>query len=115
MGQPFKLRSWQKEIIRGIYETPTRRAIISFGRKNGKTALAAALLLLHLCGYEARQNSELYSSALSRDQAAILFKLAAKIVRLSPSLRDLVVIRDTVKQLFCPELGTLYTALSADA
>src|SRR5262245_47902899 len=84
IGQPFKLREWQKDIIRGIYETPTRRAIISFGRKNGKTSLAACLLLLHLCGYEARQNSELYSTALSRDQAAILFRLAAKIVRLAP-------------------------------
>jgi phage terminase large subunit-like protein len=109
------LRPWQKDILRGIYDTQTRRAIISFGRKNGKTSLAACLLLLHLCGYEARQNSELYSSALSRDQAAILFRLAAKMVRLSPSLRDMVVVRDTVKQLYCPGRGTLYTALSADA
>lgn len=115
IGQQFKLREWQKKIIRGIYETPTRRAIISFGRKNGKTSLAACLLLLHLCGYEARRNSELYSSALSRDQAAILFRLAAKMVRLAPRLQNLVTIRDTVKQLYCPQLGTLYTALSADA
>jgi phage terminase large subunit-like protein len=115
MGQKFVLLPFQKKIIRAIYETPTRRAIISFGRKNGKTALAAALLLLHLCGDESRQNSELFSSALSRDQAAILFRLAAKMVRLSPKLRDQVIIRDTVKQLYCPGRGTLYTALSADA
>lgn len=117
IGQRFLLHPWQKEIIKGIYDNPagTRRAIISFGRKNGKTALAACLLLLHLCGFEARQNSELYSSALSRDQAAILFRLAAKIARLSPSLRDVVVVRDTVKQLYFAPRGTLYTALSADA
>src|SRR5262245_4712044 len=115
IGERFLLREWQKDIIRGIYETPTRRAIISFGRKNGKSSLAACLLLLHLCGVEARQNSELYSSALSRDQAAILFRLAAKIIRLSPNLREQVVIRDTVKQLYFQPLGTLYTALSADA
>jgi len=35
-------------------------------------------------------------------------------VRMSPDLRHVVVIRDTVKQLFCPSLGTLYRALSAD-
>src|SRR4249920_35264 len=93
MGQRFLLREWQKKVIRGIYGSPTRRAIISFGRKNGKTCLAAVLLLLHLCGIEARDNSELYSSAQSRDQAAILFRLAAKIVRLSPTMRDEVVIR----------------------
>ena len=115
IGEPFILRKWQERVIKGIYGSPTRRAIISFGRKNGKTSLAAVLLLLHLCGIEARRNSELYSSALSRDQAAILFRLAAKIVRLSPSLREQVIVRDTVKQLYCPELGTLYTALSADA
>ena len=115
MGKPFNLRPWQKKIIHGIYGSPTRRAIITFGRKNGKTCLAAVLLLLHLCGIEARDNSELYSSALSRDQAAILFRLAAKIVRLSPTMREEVIIRDTVKQLYCPHFGTLYTALSADA
>lgn len=79
------------------------------------TATAAMLLLLHLCGPEARHNSQLYSGAQSRDQAAILFALAAKMVRLSETLRDHVVIRDTAKQLFCPGLGTLYRALSAEA
>lgn len=73
------------------------------------------LLLLHLVGPEARPNSELYSSALSRDQAAIIFRLASKMIRLSPGLNEEVTIRDTVKQLHVPDLGTLYTALSADA
>lgn len=115
VGQPVKLRPWQRDIIRGIYDTPTRRAIVSFGRKNGKTAISAFLLLLHLCGPEARPNSQLYSAAQSREQAAILFSLAAKIVRMSPDLSQYVVVRDTAKQLFCPELGTLYRALSAEA
>ncbi len=115
VGQKVRLHGFQKEILHGIYDKPTRRGIISFGRKNAKTTLAAMLLLLHLCGPEHRRNSELYSSALSRDQAAILFRLAAKMVRLTPSLADTVVVRDTVKQLYCPELGTLYQALSADA
>jgi phage terminase large subunit-like protein len=70
---------------------------------------------LHLCGPEARRNSQLYSAAQSRDQAAILFDYAAKGVRYSPSLASVVVIRDTAKQLACPELGTLYKALSAEA
>lgn len=117
VGQPVELRPWQKKIIRGIYDRPTRRAIISFGRKNGKTALSAFLLLLHLCGPEAqaRPNSQLYSTALSRDQAALLFGLAAKVVRLSPGLVEFITIRDTAKQLLCHELGTTYRALSAEA
>lgn len=115
VGKPVKLREWQKDILREVYGSPTRRAIVSFGRKNGKTALAAFLLLLHLCGPEARPNSQLYSAAQSREQAAVLFALAAKCVRMSPDLNGVVVVRDTAKQLFCAELGSLYRALSAEA
>lgn len=117
VGKPVVLREWQRDEIRKIYDNPhgTRRAILSFGRKNGKTALSAFILLLHLCGPEARPNSQLYSAAQSREQAAILFALAAKVVRMSPALAAVVVVRDTAKQLFCAELGTLYRALSAEA
>lgn len=117
VGQPVRLRAFQRQVILGIYDNPagTGRAIVSFGRKNAKTALSAFLLLLHLCGPEARPNSQLYSAAQSREQAAILFALAAKTVRLSPSLSQYVLIRDTAKQLACQELGTLYRALSAEA
>lgn len=115
VGQPVRLRPWQRKIIRGIYDSPTRRAIISFGRKNAKTTLSAFLLLLHLCGPEARRNSQLFSAAQSREQAAILFSLAAKIVRMSPDISAAVGVRDSGKQLYCTELGTLYRALSAEA
>ena len=115
VGRPVKLTTKQKKWVQRIYDTPTRTFILSMARKNAKTALASFLLLLHTCGPEARPNSQLYSAAQSRDQAAILFALAAKVVRMSPDLAAVVVIRDTAKQLFCPELGTLYRALSADA
>ena len=115
VGQPVKLTRHQRRWIKRIYDSPTRIFILSMARKNAKTALSAFLLLLHLCGPEARANSQLYSAAQSRDQAAILFSLAAKIVRLSQDLASVVVIRDTAKQLFCPDLGTLYRALSAEA
>lgn len=117
----MRLRSWQKREIVKIYDNPvgTRRAILSFGRKNGKTALAACLLLLHTCGPEARPNSQLYSAAQARDQAALLFGLAAKMIRMNPQLDwnqgGVVIIRDTRKELFCEGLGTLYRALSAEA
>ena len=117
VGKPVRLRPWQRLELKRIYDNPhgTRRAIISFGRKNGKTALASFILLLHLCGPEAKPNSQLYSAAQSRDQAAILFNLAAKVVRMSPSLSAYVIPVDSSKQLNCPELGAMYRALSADA
>ena len=115
VGRPVKLSAEQRDWLRDIYDSPTRTFILSVGRKNAKTATAAFLLLLHTAGPEALANSQLYSAAQSRDQAAILFALAAKIVRMSPSLSAFIHIRDTAKQLFCPELGTLYRALSAEA
>jgi phage terminase large subunit-like protein len=52
-GRPFKLRPWQKAIIKAIYETsrrrevvrPIRQALITVPRQNGRTQLAAALAL----------------------------------------------------------------------
>lgn len=116
VGQPVRLREWQRRDICRIYDNPsgTRRAILSFGRKNAKTTLAALLLLLHLVGPEARPNSQLNSAAQSKDQAAVLFALAAKVVRLG-DLREFVVIRENVKHLYCPALGTIYKALSKEA
>lgn len=117
VGKPLVVAEYMREDFRSIYDNPagTRRAIISRGRKNSKTTEAAIILLLHLCGPEAKPNSQLNSAAQSRDQAAILFSLAAKMIRLSPDLSAVTVIRDTAKQLACPDLGTLYRALSADA
>lgn len=117
VGQPLVLRDWQEGLLRQIYDNPagTRTAIISFGRKNGKTALAAALCLLHLCGPEAIQNSQLYSAAQSRDQAAVLYRLASRMVMLSPDLAPFVRPVESGKRLICEDLGTVYEAMSADA
>ncbi len=115
VGKPVRLTKHQKRWLIRIYDSPTLTFILSMARKNAKTAFSAFLLLLHLCGPEAKPNSQLYSAAQSREQASILFALAAKMVRMSPDLTQYVGIRDTAKQLYCNDLGTLYRALSADA
>src|SRR6476661_5062161 len=104
VGKAVKLFPFQQDIIHGLYDSPTRRGLISFGRKNAKTSLAAFLLLAHLCGPRARRNSQLYSAAQSRDQAGLLFTLASQIVRLSPDMSTAVTVRDTAKQLLCAEI-----------
>jgi phage terminase large subunit-like protein len=118
VGQPLKLQAWQKDILRLIYDNPfgTRRAIISTGRKNSKSTLSACLLLAHLCGPPARNkpNSQQFSAAQSRDQAAIIFSLASKMVRMKPLLTNTVRIHESAKMLTCDELGTRYRALSAE-
>ena len=115
VGKNVKLSPAQMQWIELIYGSPTRTFICSLPRKNGKTSFSAMLLLLHLVGPEAKPNGQLFSAAQSRDQAAILFALAAKMVRMSAELSQYVSIKESGKQLVCADLGTVYRALSADA
>ena len=116
VGQPLKLAEFQKKFIRQVYDNPagTRRAILSVSRKNGKTGLIAGLLLAHLVGPEAKLNAQLVSGAMSRDQAALVFNLAAKMVQLSPKLSAVVRVVPSGKRLLGLPLNTEYRALAAD-
>ena len=115
VGKEVVLRDWQIGIVEEIYGSRTRKAIISFPRKNGKTAFVSFLLLLHLVGPEAKKNSQLYSAAQSRDQAALLFNYAWKCVRMSPGLAPFIRPVMSKKELHCEGLGAIYKALAADA
>ena len=101
VGQPMKLMAFQRKFILDIYDNPkgTSRAYLSVGRKNGKSALIAAILLAHIVGPEAKTNSQIISGARSREQAALVFKLAEKMVRLSPSLSKVIRIVPSQKML----------------
>jgi phage terminase large subunit-like protein len=117
VGQPLVLAEFQKQFIRDVYDNPhgTRRAILSMARKGGKTALTAALVLVHTVGPEARQNSSIVSGAMSRDQSALVFRLAAQMVQLSPKLSSLVKIIPSGKRLIGLPMNVEYRALAADA
>ena len=116
VGQPLKMAEFMKDDFRAIYDNPhgTRRAIVTRGRKNAKSVECASIVLLHLCGPEYTPNGSLYSAAQSRDQASIIFRLAAKMVRMSPVLRRVVQIRESARELHCPGTGSMFKALSAE-
>ena len=116
VGQPLVLAEFQKDFIRAIYDNPhgTRRAYLSVGRKNGKSGLIACLLLAHLAGPEKRLNSQIVSGARSRDQAALVFSLASKMVQLSPELSSVVRIVPSGKRLIGLVANTEYKALAAE-
>jgi len=86
-GAKLVLRPFQKKFIRDVYvedETgrrPVRTAVLSMGRKNGKTQLAAALALCHLLGPEAEERGEVYSCANDRFQASKVFNEMSAMVR----------------------------------
>jgi phage terminase large subunit-like protein len=123
-GTKMKLRPWQRKFIRAVYSDddqgvrPVRTAVLSMGRKNGKTQLAAALALCHLVGPEAEPRGEVYSCALTRDQAAKLFDEMVAILKAHPELDDRCnVVRFTkrIEVLAGDGDGSIYAALSADA
>jgi phage terminase large subunit-like protein len=121
-GKPFKLRPFQKQFIRAIYATSdkqgrriVRRAILSLARKNGKSVLIATLALAHLIGPEAVNNGEIYSAANDREQASLIFKYAAQIVRADEELQSYIKIVDSTKTMVCFSNGSIYRAVSAEA
>lgn len=116
VGKPLMLADYQKRFIRDVYdnEAGTRRAILSIARKNGKSALLSGLILAHLVGPEAKQNAQLISGAMSRDQSALVFNLASKMVQLSPKLSSIVRIIPSGKRLIGLPLNTEFKALAAD-
>ena len=116
VGEPIRLAPFQKQFIEAVYDNPagTRRALLSVSRKNGKSALIAGLLLAHLVGPEAKLNAQLVSGAMSRDQAALVFNLAAKMVQQSPELAPLVRVVPSGKRLIGLPMNTEFRALAAD-
>jgi phage terminase large subunit-like protein len=71
-------------------------------------------LLAHLVGPEAKQNSQLVSGARSREQAALVFNLANKMVDLSPELRKIVRTVPSGKRLIGLPMNTEFKALAAE-
>lgn len=116
LRQPIKLLPFQKEFLLDIYDNPsgTKRAYLSIARKNGKTALIAAILLAHLVGPEAVENTQIVSGAMSREQASLVFDLAVKMINLNPALAELIHIIPSGKKLLGLPCNVEFKALSAE-
>ena len=117
VGKPMVLADFQKRFLVDVFDNPhgTRRAILSQGRKGGKTALIAAILAAFVVGPEAKQNAVLVSGALSREQAGLVFRLCCLMIQQSPKLAPLVRIVPSGKRIIGLPMNTEYRAMSAEA
>jgi len=119
-GELFKLRPWQeKEIIRPLFKTLNgrrvyRTCLLMMPRKNGKSELAAALAIDGLL-LDGEQGAEVYSAAAERDQAALVFNVAAQMIRNDPELYAMCEISDSLKRIVHKKTGSIYRAISAEA
>lgn len=117
VGKPIKLEAFQRKFICAVLDNPagTDVGILSIARKNGKSALIAAIMIVFLVGPEARQNSQIISGARSRKQAGVVFRLAVKMLHLSPELAGLFHVVPSGSKLIGLPMNVEYEAISAEA
>lgn len=103
-GKPFILENWQQFIIANILgfywkDTDSRRftsSYIEVSRKNGKTALAAALCMYFLIA-DGEDGAEVDLAANSKEQAKIAFSFCSNFAKqLDPSSKLLKAYRDSI-------------------
>jgi phage terminase large subunit-like protein len=119
-GQSFNLRPWQVTILRKLFKTRKdgrrqyRTCLLMLPRKNGKSELAAALAIYFLL-FDGEMGAEVYSCAADKDQAALVFNVAAQMIRNDPELEAQVEIVDSQKRIVHRKSGSFYRAISAEA
>ena len=120
-GKPFELIDWQERIIRDIFGIlkpngyrQFNTAYVEIPKKMGKSELAAAVALLLCCG-DGEERAEVYGCAADRQQASIVFEVAADMVRMCPALSKRVKILASQKRMVYLPTNSFYQVLSAEA
>ncbi|QZY52717.1 terminase large subunit domain-containing protein [Leucobacter tenebrionis] len=88
-GEPFVLRPWQLEIVKGLFPTEgrPRTGLVSLPRGNGKTTLAALLALYELFASETAA-PQVMVVAGTEQVARHTLKIASRMIELSPELAE---------------------------
>lgn len=118
-GKPFVLEPFQWEnMIMPVYGTMLRgkrkykRALFGIPRWNGKSEITALLHLYHMFG-EPVYGGEQYAFATTRQQAAIIFDTAKRMINADPLLRSACKVYRNVIEV--QETGCIFRALPFDA
>ena len=120
-GKKFELIDWQEQIVRDLFGTikengyrQFNQAYIEIPKKQGKSELAAAVALLLTCG-DGEERAEVYGCASDRQQATIVFDVAADMVRMCPALSKRVKILASQKRIIYLPTNSFYQVLSSEA
>jgi phage terminase large subunit-like protein len=117
----YKLMGWQRKVLRDLYGTVSledglrqyRTAYVSVGKKNGKSFLIGGLPIYHLL-MENERNPEAYGAAAAKDQAGLVFKAAAQLVKANGDLQSRLKVLPSTKRIIRRDGGGFYAVLSAD-
>ena len=120
-GKPFELIDWQEQIIRDLFGTiksngyrQFNTAYVEIPKKMGKSELAAAVALLLTCA-DGEERAEVYGCAADRQQASIVFEVAADMIRMCPALNKRCKILSATKRIVYLPTNSFYQVLSAEA
>ena len=123
-GLPFKLVPWQVDFVKSVFgnvdrtgRRRTRIAYLQIARKQGKSELCAAIALYMLIA-DGEAQPQVYGAAFDREQAAIVYKVAADMVDRSPNLNAYAKPYRGTKRIVCtkgPSKGGFYHCIPADA
>jgi phage terminase large subunit-like protein len=121
-GKPLELLDWQwQNVVAPLYGWKRangvrryRRATVFVAKKNGKSTLAAGLILYGLVA-DGEQGAEVYGAAADRNQASIIFDEVAAMVRQSPALEKRLDVNRTVRRVAFLEANSFYQVLSKDS
>lgn len=124
---PFELEPWQAEdIVRPLFgrvrwdheaQRYVRRysiAWVEVARKNGKSELMAGIAL-YLLVADDEESAEVYGCAKDRDQAAVVFDVAKRMVELSPVLSKRLSVKAQQKRIIDERTASVYAVVAADA
>jgi phage terminase large subunit-like protein len=117
-GKPFIPADWQmNDIIKPFFDTLRKDGLrqyrtmpICLPRKNGKSTLCSALALYFLCA-DGELGAEVICAAGSRDQAAIVFEIAASMVRNNPNFEQKCTV---FKREIVHQNGSRFRCIAAD-
>ena len=120
-NRPFELLDWQwQSVIAPLFgwkradgRRRYRRGYIEVPKKNGKSTIFSGLSLYLLAG-DHEPGAEVYSAAIDRDQASIVFNEAANMVESSTALGGRLNVVRSTKRITFPNKRSFYKALSAD-
>lgn len=120
-GSPFELLPWQKTVLNELFgrlkpdgSRLRRVGYIEVPKKQGKSTLLAGVALYMLLA-DGEQGAEIYGAASDREQASIIYRECASMVRNSPWLSQYCEVIDSRKTIFVKSTNSFYRVLAADS
>ncbi len=118
--KPFKLRPWQADIVKRLFQTGRnglriyRTALLMLPRKNGKTELAAAIAIYALL-FDGASGGEIYLAAADREQASKVFNAMVAMIEQDRELNEMCEIIPSQKRIVHRASNSFCHAISAEA